>query len=35
LFDNAGCEPVFAAWLPFLVLLPLIALLARGAARRG
>jgi lipopolysaccharide export LptBFGC system permease protein LptF len=35
LFDNGGLPPVFAAWLPCLVLLPLIALLARGAARRG
>ena len=35
LFDNAVLPPVFAAWIPFLALLPLTALLARGVSRRG
>lgn len=35
LFDNESLPPVLAAWLPFLILLPVIGLLARGAARRA
>lgn len=35
LFDNEVLPPIPAAWLPFLVLLPLAVFFARGASRRG